>query len=116
MTELTGHPVLTHDECQAQLEALRKERDSAREFADEVLATQSAHIEQGLDLRAKFQRLEADYTVSQTEMHRYRELWLKVVKEHSAALAEVDKLKRIIARELSENDELGSEFVYVQTL
>lgn len=32
------------------------------------------------------------------------------------AHAEIEKLKRIIAKELTENDELGAEFVYVAVL
>lgn len=34
----------------------------------------------------------------------------------SPKCAECDKLRRIIAKEVSENDELGSEFVYVNAL
>ena len=45
-----------------------------------------------------------------------QEEWIEICKEVDVLTAENANLKRIIAKELTENDELGSEFVYVQAL
>lgn len=42
--------------------------------------------------------------------------FLDRLKELDALREDRNKLKKILARELTENDELGSEFVYVQEL
>lgn len=41
---------------------------------------------------------------------------LELSRKNEALEAEIERLKKIITKELTENDDLGSEFVYVQAL
>ena len=43
-------------------------------------------------------------------------IYSKKIEEYEKLKAQNENLKKIIAKELSENDELGSEFVYVNLL
>lgn len=50
------------------------------------------------------------------ELLRYADITERDGKDYSDAKQEITRLHRIIAKELTENDELGAEYTYVLTL
>lgn len=56
-----------------------------------------------------------EYPGNTGEDHLYK-LLCELAYSHTALRIEIDRLNKVIAKELSENDELGCEYTYVNTL
>lgn len=73
---------------------------------DDLLLDQKA-------LKSKLAEKDTELDQLKAEFERYKQMdWDSIQRE----CAEVNRLKRIIAKELSENDELGNEYTYVMCL
>lgn len=85
------------------------ELSEEQKFRADASAALAAMAEERDDLRRS---LAATHEAANDYKHEFKMLQAGALRQAN----EIDRLKRIIAKELSENDELGSEFVYVMVL
>lgn len=110
----------------AEIDRLRGERDKWHKLCGESDCERIELIKERDQLKAEVERLfaqidglrfERDLAIAHDRQpYPTAEAYELVCKARTRLDAEIERLNRIIAKELSENDELGAEFAYVRAL